>query len=134
MAVTPYTEFRAPYPNTKVTMIFPKPLFLDVRKTESKVTIKRTMLGGTWSYVDSSDRQTLILPFRLVRTKEIEMNRFFDVYKAAPIRIDMHDGTEWEGKLVGDIQSVTIDRTGETTYTGGETVEVTLTFSALRLN
>jgi len=130
-----YTELRLPYPNPKVVMILPSPKFKDTRASESKVTIKRTMLGDTWSYVDSSDRTTLKIPLQLTRAKSIELERVLDVYKAAPMRIDLYDGSQWKGQLVGEpVTRTTTGRTGETAYSGGEVVEVTLTFSAIRLN
>lgn len=131
----PYTELKAPYPNHKVTMLLPKPQFSDTRASENRVTIKRTMKGEKWSYVDTSDRTVLTLPFFVTRMKAIEIERFFDVYKAAPIFIELYDGTTWNGTLVGQpVSRTTTDRIGETTLTGGETVEVTLTFSAEQLS
>lgn len=132
---TIYTEFRAPYPNPKDTMIFPRPLFQDIRRSEQKVTVKRTMLGETWTYVDSSDRHTLVLPFRLTRVKAIELGRFLDVYKAAPMQLDLYDGSKWNVQLVREpVARTSTNGIGEITKTGGETVEVTMTFSGVRLN
>ena len=130
-----FTELRAPYPNYKVTSILPKPLFLDARKTEARVTVKRLKHGTKIVYRDSNDREQLALTFQLTRMKSIELERFLEVYQGAPIRIDLYDGSQWEGKLAGQtVGRVARGRIGETTLTGGETIEVTLTFSALRLN
>ena len=130
-----FTEIRAPYPNHKVTSILPKPLFSNARKTEARVTVKRHKNGDKVVYRDSSNRQQLTLRFRLTRMKSIELERFLKVYQGAPMRVDLFDGSQWEAKLAGQSFPRTAEaRIGETEVTGGETIDVTLTFSALRLN
>ena len=131
----PFSELKAPYPNPKDTTLLPKPRFQDIRASENRVHVKRTMKGVKWTYVDSSERTTLTLPFILTRMKAIELERFLDVYKAAPIFIELYDGTTWNGILVGQpVTRTSLNRTGEATLTGSESVEVTLVFSAEQLS
>lgn len=131
-----YTELRAPYPNHKVTTILPKPRFTDSRKTEARVTVKRTKDGTKTVYRDSSDRIEITLPFLLTRMKQIELERFLLVYQGADIRIDLYDGSQWAGKLTGrQVGRTFVDRKNDDyATTGKELVEVTLTFSAIRLS
>lgn len=133
--VNQYTEFRAPYPNHKVTTILPKPLFDDIRRVESSIQVKRKMLGARRTYVKSSDRYTLVLPFQLTRQKALELEAFLNVYQRAHIRIDLYDGSQWDAELVGApvVRRASGRYAKEHGITGRDTIEVTLTFSAKRL-
>lgn len=129
------TTLKAPWPNFKVTSILPNLEFEDTRASESTVIIKRTMDGGVRTYVRPSDRYTLTLPFQLTRMKALELEAFVKAYQAAPIWIEIHDGTQWEGKLIGEpVIRKAVERIGDLTNIGKERIDVTLTFSAKRLN
>lgn len=129
------TTLRAPWPNYKVTSILPNPQFDDARSVESTITIKRTMTGKKYTYIQPSERYTLTLPFQLTRMKSLELEAFLKVYQAAPIFMELYDGSQWEAKLVNEpVTRRATDRIGESSLVGRELVEVTLTLSAKRLN
>jgi len=130
------TTLRAPWPNYKVTSILPNPQFADTRATEGTVIIKRTMTGKVITYKRPSDRFTLKLPFQLTRMKALELEAFLNSYQSASIFIELgYDGSQWEAKLVQQpVIRRAIERIGESSTIGKELVEVTLTFSAKRLN
>lgn len=129
------TILRAPWPNSKVTSLLPSPQFNDARSTESTIIVKRTMRGKVWTYIQPSDRQTLNLPFELTRMKSLEVEAFLKSYQAAPIFIELYDGSQWEGLLIGQpIPRVATERIGESTRIGKELIQLTLVFSAKRLN
>lgn len=129
------TEIQGPYPNPKVTIILPNPQFDDARASESTMQIKRTMTGRVITYVQSSNRVTLQLPFLLSRMKSLELEAFVNSYQSASWKLTLYDGSIWEAQLVGQpvVRSAT-GRAGSSTATGKESVEVTLTLSAKRLN
>ncbi|MHC4324351.1 MAG: hypothetical protein ACYSUX_08770 [Planctomycetota bacterium] len=56
-------------------------------------------------------------------------------YQAAPIWVELYDGSQWEAKLVQQpvIRKAT-ERIGDSTLIGKELIDVTLTLSAKRLN
>ena len=129
------TTLKAPWPNFKVTSLLPNPQFDDARAGESTIIIKRTMTGQVWTYVQPSERQTLVLPFLLTRMKSLEVEEFLKAYQRAPIFIELYDGTQWEALLVNQpVSRQATERIGESTLTGKELIQLTLTFSAKRLN
>lgn len=134
--VNQYTELRAPYPNVKVTTILPKPRFRDSRRTEATVQVKRYAYGGRKVYKNPSSKYELTLPFLLTRQKSLELEAFLKSYQSADIRIDLYDGSQWKAKLVGQpLSRSAVDRYATTHgTTGKELVEVTLVFSAEKLN
>jgi hypothetical protein len=129
------TTLKAPWPNYKVASILPNPQFEDTRSTESTIIVKRTMTGALWTYAKPSDRYTLNLPFLLTRMKSLEVEAFLASYQAAPIWVELYDGSQWEAKLVQQpvIRKAT-ERIGDSTLIGKELIDVTLTLSAKRLN
>jgi hypothetical protein len=129
------TTIKAPWPNYKVTSILPNPQFEDTRSTESTVIVKRTMTGVLWTYKVPSDRVSLSLPFRLTRMKSLELEAVLNSYQAAPLWIELYDGSQWEAKLVGEpIIRTATERIGTSTLIGKELIDVTLILSAKRLN
>lgn len=129
------TILRAPWPNYKVTSILPNPEFGDSRASESTITIKRTMTGRKVTYIQPSERYVLSLPFQLTRMKSLELEAFIKAYQSAPIYVNLYDGSEWEGQLVAaPVSRQATARIGNNTLTGKELIEVTLVFSAKRLN
>ena len=129
------TTLKAPWPNFKVTSILPSPQFGDSRASESTIIIKRTMTGAKWTYVKPSDRYTLTLPFRLTRMKSLEVEAFLNAYQGAPIWIELYDGSQWEAKLVDQpISRTAAERIGDNETYGKELIDLTLVFSAKRLN
>lgn len=131
------TTIEAPFPTTKVTMILPSVKLDNTRTPESTITVKRTMLGGTKTYVKTSDRVTLTLPFQVTRQKELEINAFLKIYQGAPWKVTLFDGSEWQANLVGEpVRRRAIDRIGgqKTDLTGEEIIELTMTVSATRIS
>lgn len=130
------TIISAPYPNDKVTTVLPSAEFTDSRAARDGVTVKRSMLGRTITYVSTTDRETLNLPLRLTRMKALELEAFIQSYRSATWRIKMYDNTTWEAKLLGrDVVRNAIDRLGgaSASLTGSELVNLTLQFSAKKL-
>ena len=130
------TFFAAPYPNIKVTSVLPDAELGDGRASESSIQIKRTRTGTVKTYVRSSNRQTLTLQFSLTRMKDLELIQFTQAFHTTDWRITLYDGSQWQAKLVGE----PIRHTATTRYdtnnadTGDELIEVSMTFSALKLN
>lgn len=129
------TTIRAPWPNYKVTTILPNPEFGDTRSSESTVTIKRTMTGRKLTYIQPSNRYTLVLTFQLTRMKALELEEFLRSYRSAPIFLELYDGSQWEAKLIQQpVERRATERIGDSTLIGKELIETTLTLSAKRLN
>lgn len=129
------TTLKAPWPDFLVTTVLPSAEFGDSRSSESTITIKRTITGEVWTYAQPTDRQTLTLPFLLTRMKSLEVEAFLKSYQDAPIFIELEDGSQWEARLAQQpVQRVATGRIGDDIRTGRESVELTLTFSATRLN
>jgi len=123
----------APYPKTKVTTVLPDPQLGNTRTTESNVQLKRTMTGKLWSYVQSTDKEILVLSFIITRQKDFELAEFVRIYLTADWKLIDHNGKEWKVKLLGEPlrrNSVGRAASSNTNATGGETKSVTLTFSA----
>jgi len=123
----------APYPKTKVTTVLPDPQLGNTRTTESNVQLKRTMTGKLWSYVQSTNKEILVLSFIITRQKDFELAEFVRIYLTADWKLIDHNGKEWKVKLLGEPlrrNSVGRAASSNTNATGGETKSVTLTFSA----
>lgn len=130
------TILRAPWPNYKVTSVLPNPKFGDVRSSQSTLTVKRTMTGRVVTYIQPSDRETLVLPFELTRAKSLEVEAFINAYQSTTWFLELQDeGSQWEVQLVGDpLTREATDVVSEDSRTGRELVLLTLTLSAKRLN
>lgn len=122
------TKISAPYPNKAVTMVLPSAKYDDSRTPEGKVISKTTMLGGHITYVNSSDRETLVMKFLLSRQKSLEVTEFFRIYYRAKLELTMFDGSVWVGNLVGPIAMVPVSRR----TSSDEAVETTMTFSVVK--
>lgn len=128
------TFIQAPYPQLKAAIALPAAQFDDSKASESEVQLKRTMLGRPITYPKTSDRQTLRLVFQLTRMKELELIEFFDIYQSTDVRIELHDNTIWQAKLVGGpLTRTPTGRHSDDATTGYEVVSVPLTFSAIKL-
>jgi hypothetical protein len=67
--------------------------------------------------------------------KSLEVEAFFNAYQSAPIFIELYDGSQWEAQLVGaPVQRRATERIGNNPLIGKELIELTLVFSAKRLN
>lgn len=122
----------APHPASKVTIVLPSPKFSDSKGKEQSVSVKRTITGGTVTYVKSSDRYRLALRLELTKMKAIELQRFIRIYYRAELLLTMHDGTRWAGKLINNpFDNRSIGRAGG--LPGGEMIEVTIEVSATQV-
>ena len=120
----------APHPANTVTVVLPSPEFGDGRAAQQSVQVRRSMLGRVITYVKSSDRYTLTLPFQLTRQKSLELENFVRIYYRATWQVILHDDTKWSAKLVGGgLTKSAVDRI----YTGNELVTATLELSATRI-
>ena len=126
----PYTYIRAPHPGHKVTMVLPSPELGDSLSSQNQVLVKRSMLGRVITYVKSSNKSILVLPFKLTRMKALEVEAFFRVYYRAPLQIETeYDGALYTGSLFGALERVATSR-----YKNDEeTIELTMRFLVERV-
>lgn len=123
----------APYPGTTVIVTMPSPRFGDGKAREQSMKILQSMDGSeTYTYVKSSDRVTMTLPFTLSRMKALEVREFLRIYYRAPMKLEMPDGSVWSGSFVSGSPVLTsAARAGG--WPGGEIVDVELEFSVVQL-
>ena len=122
------TLIEAPYPKIKVTMILPNPRFDDFRAPQSDIIVKRSMLGRVITYVKSSTKEQLRLPFHVTRMKSLEIEEFFRVYYPAPLKITLYPNESNEAVYVGSLASpITRTAVGRHSSTE-ELISVTLDF------
>jgi hypothetical protein len=81
-----------------------------------------------------NDRE-LKLSFLLTRQKSLEVEALLRTYQSGKFWIQLHDGTTWAVELTGRpvIRTAVGRQTTNRSDTGGEAIEVTLTFSGLKL-
>lgn len=126
------TSFSAPYPAAKVTVVMPNAQFQDGRAAEVSVDVKRSMVGDTFTYVKTSNRQKLNLHFLLTKMKALELQAFVKIYYRADWQISLHDNTIWVGNLASNpFDGHTTARAGG--QPGGEMVEMEILFSAYKV-
>lgn len=126
------TSFAAPYPAIKVSVIMPNATFTDGRAAEVSVDVLRSMVGDTFTYIKTSNRQQLSLHYKLTKMKALEVQAFIKIYYRADWLIALHDGTQWVGNLaLNPFRGNTTERAGG--QPGGELVEIDLTFSAYKV-
>lgn len=122
------TLIEAPYPKIKVTMILPNPEFEDFRAPQSDLTVKRSMLGRVITYVKSSPKEQLRLPFTVTRMKSLEIEEFFRVYYPALLKITLYPNQPTEAVYVGSLASP-ISRTAIGRHSATEElISITLDF------
>jgi hypothetical protein len=108
---------------------------MDTQKTESGFQLKRTRQGRTITHPQNVTDRELRLQFLITRQKSLELEELFNIYQSGVFWIELHDATTWAVSLVGQpisrrvIGLQTLNRAD----TGGEAVEVTLTFSGTQL-
>lgn len=128
---------RAPYPTNKTTTRLPPPRFLNSRKTESDYQFKRTRKGRLLAYPRTNFDSELKLTFRITRQKSLELEAVFNAYQSGTFWLELHDGSTWAVKLTDNpFRRVAIGRRTDNRAdeTGGETIDVTLTFSGTKLS
>lgn len=116
---------RAPHPGHRTTLVLPSPSFEDSRAPQAEVLVKRSMLGRMITYVKSSSRETIRLPFEVTRYRAAAIESFFRVYYRAPLQITLQDNSVYVGNLVSPISQTGIGRK----ISGLEMVSITLEFS-----
>jgi hypothetical protein len=127
------TLIAAPYPKMKVSILLPSPRFEDTQAAEQTVSVIRSMAGDTYTYVKSSDRKTIALTFDLSRMKLLELQAFLKIYYRAPLRLTLHDGSQWEASLTANpFEGRAVSRASN--WPGKEAEEVRLEFSAKRIS
>jgi len=123
------TIIAAPYPGTTVTMVLPNAKLEDMRASQQKIAVRRSMLGRLITYVKSNSRQTHRLSFELSRMKALELEAFVTIYYRAEWLITLYDGSQWIVQLLANpFEQITTDRAGG--WPGNEFVTVTLQLSA----
>lgn len=89
-----YVMLQAPYGLIEKTLILPNPLYDDTESLVHSVNLKRSMNGGTYTYVKSSDNRVLKYTFTLPREKGLELEYFCRSYQSVPIKL-----TNWKGEI-----------------------------------
>lgn len=118
-----------PYPAINVSSVLPNPKFQNASASEQSVLLHRSTDGDGYTYVKSSERRRLSLPFELSRMKALEVEEVLRVYRGATFRIHLWDDTVWIGQLTNNpLDMIAAARAGG--WPGGELVKVTLEFSA----
>ena len=88
------------------------------------------MLGRTITYVKSSTKEQLRLPFVVTRLKSLEIEEFFRVYHPATLKITLYPNEANEAVYVGSLASA-ISRTAIGRHSPTEElISVTLEFIA----
>jgi hypothetical protein len=128
-------KIRAPYPKNKVTTLLPIPQWMDSQTPLADFQLKRTREGRSITHPRLVNDRELKLRFLLTRQKSLELEELFNVYQSGQFWIELHDATKWLVNLVGQpiIRTAVGRQTDSRTDTGEEAIEVTLTFSGLKL-
>ena len=127
-------KFFVPFPKTKVVTTFPNPEFADVRATQSRGEVKRTITGEIYTYGTQSTKVDLRYRFLITRQKDLELDQLLRVYHTAHWKIIDHRGDVWDAQLTGSpISRQAVRRIGNQARIGTEEIDVTLTFSAERI-
>ena len=129
-----FTQIRCPAPTFYHTSLLPKPLFDDSRASETSVLVNNKVTGGKVVYPQSSQRETLTLRFELTRQKALEVQEVIKAFQAFEWEIKLYNDQVWQGNLVeSQFPQQTISKLGDNQKTGGELVDTTLVFSAVRV-
>jgi hypothetical protein len=80
--------------NPAGAITLPAPKFDDSRANVAGITIRRTMDGGKYSFVKSSDRQKLVWTFKISQAKAIELRDWITQSLSEELRI-----TDWLGRV-----------------------------------
>lgn len=127
---------QAPYPAPRLIITLPSPELGNGFQPESRVNVKRSMLGDVTTYVNSSARQTVTLTWELTVMKALELKEFIKQFPGSDWQLTLHDGTNWSVKLKdSDFAKRSEGRRDKTgVQAGSEFDTVTLTFSAESLD
>jgi hypothetical protein len=130
-------KLKAPYPQVYVTSVLPDPTFDNSRSPDGRVFRKWSMLGRRITYRETSDTETLVLPFVLTSQKSLEVDAFVKAFQSAKWQVELpnlYGGSVWVCQLIGQpVRRRAMQRgTGSVAY-GPDDLEVTLTLSSTRL-
>lgn len=117
--------------NPSGAIVLSAPLFDDSQANVNGITIRRTMNGGTYSFVKSSDRQKLIWTFKIAQAKAIELRMWITKSISEVIHITDWQGRIWTAKMTVNPPSLSADGrfAPEVEYTNVE-----LQFDAVKLS
>lgn len=109
----------------------PQPLLGDSEGTLGTINLKRTMDGGTFTYVRRSSSRELKYKFEISRAKAFEMRNFVQNSLSKKITLTNWKGEVWYGNLMNN----PFDLTAES-YAGpcGETYQIDVDFQGVRVN
>ena len=122
----PMLILQAPLPGLTTTTILPNPEFNDAQAKQHGVTIQRTMDGGRFTYVHTTDsRYKLTYQINMTRMKALELRAFVQAYYRSRIRLTNHKGEVWTVWFVNNpFEFETLRRAGS--QPGGELVSLTI--------
>lgn len=113
------------------TVVLPCPLFGDSQAYQGSLTLKRTMTGGTRTYVKQTQLQQLEYSFEIWTTKYLELRQFVLNHSSKQIRLDNWKGESW----VVNIMNNPVEFAAEGRYQPkGEKYTVTLQFKGVKIN
>jgi hypothetical protein len=125
--VTAYCTLQIP----GLAITLPTPLLGDSEGSLGSVDLKRTMNGGTFTYVKRSASRELKYKFEISRQKAYEMRNF--VQNALSTKVLL---TNWKGELwYGNIMNNPFELTAESRAGPcGENYQIDLDFQGVRMN
>jgi len=90
-----YVILQAPFEFLQTSIILPCPEFGDTENLASEMLLKRSMNGGTTTYVKTNNRRRLTYTFRILnRARALEFKEFLQVYNTDAIKL-----TNWKGEI-----------------------------------
>ena len=96
-----YVVLQAPFSFLQTSVVLPCPLFGDTENLVSEMSLKRSMNGGTVTYVKTNANRRLTYTFRLLDTlKAREIMEFFKYYNSDYIRLTNHKSEVWKVRLL----------------------------------
>ena len=116
-------------PGLAITL--PQPLLGDSEGTLGSIDLKRTMTGGTYTYVKRSASRELKYKFEITRAKAYEMRNFIQYALSTKVLL-----TNWKGELwYGNIMNNPFEFTAESRAGPcGETYQIDFDFQGVRMN
>lgn len=121
---------QAPYPNIETVSALPSPLFSDLEKQKSDISIRRSMNNTVRTYVKKRENHDFSYNFLISRAKAIELKRFIEAYNHVKILLTNHKDENWVVNLTNN--PFEFNRAGAAqNFSGREYVTITLVFEGI---
>lgn len=130
--ICPVSSATTVFQSQSRAIILPNPEFNDSENLVGAVNIKRTITGGTFSYVKKSSNRKLKYKFLINQRKASELRKFLLDFLGDRITMTNFKGEMWSGYLLSDPAEITSNmRGGECT---GDLFEIDLEYQGVRIN